>query len=269
MPKTSFVRTDPSFIVVSRAVGELERQNNCRIVGYTEATSNGIRGNDDDDVYKFKHWNGFTRTAGSVMRLYMLNATDMLRFHNPNFRIAKQRNINAMEYSKHIGPADGNPIDMAADANEARDLSAQFDRQYPHFILENHFRGMDVGTTRSHRGRMYVVDLQNRTLYEVTSTLRVKLNQQYPFMIIEAIPFVTVYKVHLQNLPPNFQDLDPESYKYTRLLQELITEFNNLNLELIQGLQAVNLNDSDESDEEGEGQEEQEEQQEEEQGQEE
>lgn len=256
MPKIAFVMTDPSVVVVTQAIGELRAQDEYDIVGYTEVTSDAMCGNDENPSL-WRSWNDFARTAGSVMRMYMLKATDMLQLHNPTFgEPGKSRNLAAMQYViKHGNPP--KPIDMAADETEAKVLSAEFDRQYPHFILQNKFDGMAVGTNRSHRALMYVVDIPNNVIYHIISTLTVTLVAEGPGddgknrKIITAIPFVAALKLQLKNdLLQRYQD--PATYQYTRILADMITRFQIFDeAALIQAIENVKINDAKQDDDEG------------------
>lgn len=237
------LKTDPLIIVVERMMQELRNNHNYQIVGYADVTSNGLCGNDENLPKRFRSWYDFSRTAAAVMRYYMLDATDMLQFHDPSFsKRGKQRNKKGM-----IQGPQRKPINMAAgDKNEAKRLAAEFDRQFPHYVLDNKFEDMVPGNARSYTSVMYVIDFENGEVYHIVSSLCVTLREpaDNESMIIDAIPNIIAFKLTLQNLP---DDLDPDTHPNTRQIKSLIEEHEQNVLEI--DLQALRLDeDKDEDD---------------------
>ena len=222
--KVAFVSTDPTFLIVHRALTELGANQNYKIIGSSTVSSNSLQGNDMNNVYRWKRWHDFARTAAAVLRMYMLKATGMLDYHDPELKkLGKERNLAAIVPN----PPYGEPINMAANKEEAERLSAEFDRLFPHFIIQGQFKNMQPRTTRSFSyfpsNLMYVTDFPNSQLYHIVAKLTVTLVADGPAgLIIHAVPFVNAIKYQL-NLPTN-----QEMYPHYTILKEVFDQYNAL-----------------------------------------
>lgn len=227
MPQIAFVKTDPLIIVVEKMMKELRDYSNFDVVGFTEVESNGFQRPMNN---AFRSWYDFTRTAAVVLRLCMLKATDMLHLHNPVFNYRNEHKA-ALIYYIRLGLPE-KPINMAADKNEAQLLSAEFDRQFPHYVLENKFDGMNPGDTRLHSSVMYVIDIESSAIYHIASTLDVKRLQDYQgrdAIVIDTTPHIVAFKLRLRDLP---EEPDATTHPNTKMFKDLLAEYYaNENLE--------------------------------------
>ena len=218
------MKTDPTFMIAEGMVREIRRtEGGLHVVGQTAISSRDfIHGNDRDDNGVFANWYNFARTAAVTLRLYMLEATDIPpALFDPKFKKpGKTRNRAAMTSRRW-----GVPINMADDDKfEARRLSAEFDRLYPHYTIQNRLNNMQPHETRSIPNLMYVVDFPNRLLYHIAVNMDVTLQAiQGGEMIIRAMPHVAVFKLRLPVPPEGAQQ---QNFPRYFLLRELIDEHN-------------------------------------------
>ena len=217
MEPVVFLSTSPTFMLVQNGlIPELDKaglitlecqktiQNNSSLVGP-------------------RRWYDFSRTAASVLRLYMLEASGMRMHFNPNFGAGEQYLQSCLQ-TEYPPPALLPPrkMEMAhGSPHRAQRLAGEFDRLFPHFLIENQLKKMNVcQTTLS--GCMHVVyfGLDEGTIYEINATMNVTLQQ---IVHISASLHVVVSR-HRFNCP-----IDPfNAHQFPRyiLLKELIEEWS-------------------------------------------
>ena len=98
----------------------------------------------------------FSRTAASVLRLYMLEASGMRMHFNPKFG-AQEQYLQSCLQNEYFNPAlPPRKMEMAyGSPHRAQRLAAEFDRLFPHFLIENHLNMNVCDTTLP--GSMHVI----------------------------------------------------------------------------------------------------------------
>ena len=231
--KSVFINTDPAFMVINDMVRECSQQGRLVVVAMNRAFSNRIHGNCRDDmpdwgVSHFPRWHDFARTAGAVMRDYMLHATGMVTLFDPTYRNpGKTRNREGMTVN-------GVAINMAATKFEARCLASEFDRLFPHFVIERNLLDIEPGAIRQLHTLMYVLDENQPVLYHIVANMTVTFRGRDVLgKLVDARPFVCAIRCSFQT--PGRRE---ESPAYFRLF-DLIRRFRN---DVVEAEAIVNLN---------------------------
>ncbi|KAI8519680.1 hypothetical protein Bbelb_029370 [Branchiostoma belcheri] len=184
-----FVKVDPSFQVVMDAINELSNYGLLRHDCTVTAGNNGLRSASNNQQFgspKDKTGYGFARTLGSVLRAFMLRSTYLEALHDPNIRSKKSTvNINVRAnpagYNRNVQPQ-GVPmaqLPVTQNVVQAKKISADFDRLYPHFFIENKLAAVLLGTWVDLPGMMVIVELQGGVIvkiHTINATVRARHN---------------------------------------------------------------------------------------------
>ena len=179
----------------------------------------------------------------------MLEASGMIHLHNPSFTTRDDIH-EAMATNIHPENAD---INMANHGDEAQAnfraqlISSDFDRLFPHFVIEQKLSNMAVNEHRTLSGMMYVIYFNERTIYQTNATMDVKLwpgNENGLLLSCNTIAIVTKYSYN------EFEVDDGNRENFTRflLVRQLIAEWNgegqadDLN-QLVGEVEELNLDD--------------------------
>jgi hypothetical protein len=134
----------------------------------------------------FGKWYDFSRTAGSVLRLCMLEASGMKTYYDPDFS-TKLQNLG---YSQEVHVSPTVPpslvpvppslvpacIDMAhGNPRLARRLAAEFDRLFPHCIIECDLQNIIPDMCVPISGHMYVIYFDEWIFYHIDAKMDVTL----------------------------------------------------------------------------------------------
>lgn len=228
-----FVKTNSIYMIAEDMVRELQNLNRLQVVAYKDVgtlPADYMHGNHEKNHFVWKSWYDFARTAQSVLRLFMLEASEMKTLFDPNF---SQPGMNRNRESMKILNKPDNineSIEMAQGCEKrAKRYASDFDRLYPHYVTENKLVGIGVGDTKSLPGLMYVVDFPNRLVYQIVANMDVKYvmdvimeNDKKPSMLIHASLHVAAFKCTigiLENIP------DEQLCRYNLML-ELIKEYD-------------------------------------------
>ncbi|CAB4005354.1 Hypothetical predicted protein [Paramuricea clavata] len=145
----------------------------------------------------FRNLYDFSRKAGSLLRLCMLEASGMKAYHNPKFS-TKLPNMGYIQ--PHVSPSvpgylppcvvpqylppsvQPKRIDMAhGDARRAKRLAAEFDRLFPHFLIECDLEDCmpqlklpNLGIIQATiPGHMYVIYFDEGIIYRIDASIDV------------------------------------------------------------------------------------------------
>ena len=235
MEPVVFLSTSPTYMLVPNGlVLELKNANRIHLVGQT--TVQGLIQGKHQNPFLYGRWYDFSRTAGSVLRMYMLEASGMAKLYNPPFSTAE---INRHEFNTNLYPF-GYPMNMAQvpefGANEvhthrARRLAAEFDRLFPHSLMECELDNLAVGMTRTLSGHMYVIYFDRRPrsiLYQIDATMDVTLEPTYGpqgMKNVHARAHVVVAEYHFDEPMP----IPSVPYNFPRfnLVKSLIEEWSS------------------------------------------
>ena len=156
--ETIFVQTDPSFDIVLRSLNELNSQGLLQVTHIQTAWIPRIESNIEGDANK--HFFGpanegciqsFARSASSVARMCMLQATNVHQMHWPETgNISGPRNkaiLNGQGHNQLQMPNNVGNFILANNAVGARRYYSKYDHLYPHFLIEDNL--IPVGTNNS------------------------------------------------------------------------------------------------------------------------
>ncbi|XP_019641735.1 PREDICTED: uncharacterized protein LOC109483192 [Branchiostoma belcheri] len=154
-----FVKVDPSFQVVMDAINELSNYGLLRHDCTVTAGNTELRSTSDNQQFGGRTpTNAFSRTLGSVLRAFMVRATYPVRLHDPRFD-SKAVNLRA-GYNHNVHPQGMAQQQVVQNVVQAQEISAIFDRLYPHFFIENKLAAVALGTWVYLPGMMVIVELQ-------------------------------------------------------------------------------------------------------------
>ena len=156
--ETIFVQTDPSFDIVLRSLNELNSQGLLQVKHIQTAWIPRIESNIEGDANK--HFFGpanegciqsFARSASSVARMCMLQATNVHQMHWPETgNISGPRNkaiLNGQGHNQLQMPNNVGNFILANNAVGARRYYSKYDHLYLHFLIEDNL--IPVGTNNS------------------------------------------------------------------------------------------------------------------------
>ncbi|KAI8519675.1 hypothetical protein Bbelb_029320 [Branchiostoma belcheri] len=181
-----FVATDPSYCVALDAIdelrrgGRLEREDDMPV----KVGNSGLRHSRDVEeggskkkeiTIKYNRLYDFSRTLGAVLRAFMLKATRLIKYYNPEIdsetaKLNLKPGTESGFYVEVNGETKTNtPQFMTstpkkADAgkrSQAQLISGNFDRLYPHILIEKKLKDAAAGLDKevSFPGRMLIVDM--------------------------------------------------------------------------------------------------------------
>ncbi|CAH1270452.1 Hypp4341 [Branchiostoma lanceolatum] len=181
-----FVKVDPSFQVVLHAMSELQANKRMRPVCTVMVGNTGLRSASNNG--EFGGLNGFSRTLGSVLRAFMLRSTHLEGLHDPRFSESREFNLDLnlaadavpSGYARDASPSNVPPdhLQLVHDVAQAQEISANFDRLYPHFTIENRLAAVPLQTWVDFRqGMMAIVEVQSGVivrLHTIHATVRAR-----------------------------------------------------------------------------------------------
>jgi hypothetical protein len=184
----------------------------------TVQTQSFLYGNDE---LKFANLYNFSRTATSVLRMFMLEASGMRVYYDPNFS-TKQKNRE--NFVLTIWP-ESRSIQMAREERSSRRLSAEFDRLFPHCVIEYQLRDIDLGRPVKLSGQMYVIYFPSPTsggrIYYINATMDVKKAG----MEIHASVHVAVTEYSFSEPVITSSNGNESEFRRLKLVKELIEEW--------------------------------------------
>ena len=149
-------------LVANGFIPELNNNNLIEFRGQkTVQTRNFLHRNDPLNPFTFGSWYNFSRTAASVLRMFMLEASGMNRYYNPNFS-TKLPNFNKRIVTSALQRFCMAHGDQITAGRRARKLASEFDRLFPHSLIEYELQFADA--TRSLSGHMYVIYFDERII---------------------------------------------------------------------------------------------------------
>ena len=179
-----FLSTGPTFMLVSN--GLIPELRNAGLITFERQriieTNPCLRGSNPRFPHHFStKWYDFSRTAASVLRMNMLEASGMTQYCDPGFS-TKRQNLQSRMISDHPSPfLRSSNIDMTHGfCHRAERIVAEFDRLFPHRLIEYELKNMRAGETRTLSGHMYVIYFDNPTIYQINATMGVTLQHFYP-----------------------------------------------------------------------------------------
>lgn len=178
----------------------------------------------ENAAHQFGCWYDFSRTASSVLRLFMLEASGMIHLHNPEFtsREVNRQGMNKRPEEPNFNMAHG---DAAQAGLRAQLISSDFDRLFPHFVIQQKLNGIEVNQLRTISGMMYVMYFNERTIYQTNVTMDVRLiAENENGLEVEANITVTVTKFSYNEFEIN--DENRENFERFSLVQQLIKEWD-------------------------------------------
>lgn len=231
MPLLKVTRDQPSFTTV-RDMIQHEIDPDDGSICYRNVVSNNIKGNKENEL-RWKTWYDFARRAAVVMRLHMLEATNMLR-HCRQTGTAAQQHLPDLEPEQN-----GDRFDVTADPDEAREITRQFDHIFEPALLKQRFGTLELSQTRPFGPLdgpiLHLIDFPNSQRYEICAHLTVTLmDESEQGLVVTARPFVSVLKCTF-HLRPNGDH--PRYDELNRFLEDQEQELEFLN----QGFAQLNI----------------------------
>lgn len=175
MDPVVFLSTSPTFMLVQNGfVRELKENGLTNFIGQkTVGTRSYLHGNNLHPCV-FKRPYDFSRTAGSVLRMFMLEASGMNAYYDPNFSTKSLNSMQCCVTSYPPGFCDQMAHGFLC-ARVARHLAAEFDRLFPHSVIEYELDNLCAGATKTISGHMYVIYYGEGIIYQIDATMDVKL----------------------------------------------------------------------------------------------
>ena len=223
-----FLSTSPTFMLVQNGlVRELQVHSTVHLVSQSTVETDSLCRSNVQYPYHFRSLYDFSRTAASVLRLYMLEASGMRALYNPMFSALQQNLASAVrtDFPSGVQMAHGHFL-------RALRFAAEFDRLFPHCLIEYRLKGMAVGNTKTISGHMYVIYFDEKIIYQIDTTMNVTLQNpipdefgmMIPGMFIRASVHVVVSKYNFQEPIINFRN--HHKFKRFTLVKELANEWS-------------------------------------------
>ena len=213
-----FVSTGPTFMLVIKGL--------VRELGPAWRVTKEVKRN-ENAARNFPRWYDFSRTASSALRLFMLEASGMIDLHNPWFTT---REHIRREMATNISSENAN-INMANHGNAAQRrfraqlISSDFDRLFPHFVIEQKLNNMAVDGQETLSGMMYVIYFNERIIYQTNVTMGVVLSaRNQNGLEVKTNTTVTVTKYSYNE--PEINDGNRKDFTRFLLVKQLINEWN-------------------------------------------
>jgi len=172
-----FLRTDPSFEIATRAVAELRRTERIQVTYSKRSFIDRVKSASENNNLRFGSLYDFARRIGVSARVCMADSAGM----NPRvWRLDNfyDRNLDLDSNNFHSEVTLGDGFNRADVHNQERYCS-EYDRFYPHFVIENIMRPVENerGVTNHHFNR-YMLIFRNdfNELVEINTTMHVKDN---------------------------------------------------------------------------------------------
>ena len=210
-----FLSTSPTFMLVQNGFArELQDNNLISLIGQTTVGTKSYLHGNNPHPFTFKRSYDFSRTAGSVLRMFMLKASGMDVYYDPHFN-AKLPNL--MQCYVQSYPTPQSCIQMANGPRCARRLAAEFDRLFPHCLIEYEFGNLAAGAGGM-SGKMYVIYLDTKTVFQIHATMNVKL------VGMEILASVNVTVAMFSYREPEINMFNEYRFKRFILVKELVEE---------------------------------------------
>lgn len=224
MEPVVFLSTSPTFMLVHNSlVPELDSENLVHFQDENDVKTSDFLCGGDHSTH-FVKWYDFSRTASSVLRMYMLEASGMRAYYDPDFTTKQQNLPPLLKTSIQMAHADQDRITREL---RARRLAAEFDRLFPHCLIEYQLNNMTVGKAKKLFERMYVIYFDERIIYKIEATMDVKyfdLSLKLPnYMDIRANVHVIVEKSNYDE--PKIPLYGSKFSRFT-LVKQLVKEWN-------------------------------------------
>ena len=199
-------------------IGALECQK-------TVETESKIKGGRDEFPYRFAKWYDFSRTVSSVVRMFMLEASGMRGHYDPDFS-TKRKNLEAMKQDVYSRPPSQFHLQMAhGSSDRTKRIAADFDRLFPHTVIECQLNKMAVGEKKTLSGLMYVIYFHEETLYQINANVNVEFEGKTTAgRKTPADAHVSVSKYHFKY--PEINSSNQHEFKRCSLLNTLIDEWH-------------------------------------------
>ena len=166
-------------LVQNGLLRELYGHGLIKFEGQQTAGINPLCRNDVQSPCTFRTLYDFSRTAGSVLRMFMLEASGMKVFYDPEFGSRPQNFhtdcvLSPMVplFAPHSSMAHG---DYITACRRARRLASEFDRLFPHCVIEYELYLIPAGGTKTVSGHMYVIYFDEGIIYQIDATMDVHI----------------------------------------------------------------------------------------------
>ena len=229
-------------LVQNGLVPELRRKNLVHLQAQkTVQTQSFLHGNNN---FWFANWFHFSRTATSVLRLFMLEASGLRTYYDPHFS-TKDLNLANSTQSAWSLPSllPARSIQMAREVRCAercaRRLAAEFDRLFPHCAIEYQMHNLNFGRQVTLSGQMYVIYFPPDqcvsspyqsflptpgTIYQINATMDVR--KPFPGMeIYHANVHVAVTEYSFNE--PVITPFNESEFRRFKLVKELVKEWES------------------------------------------
>lgn len=232
-----FLNTDPTFNLALFVTRELNDARRMVLQSQSSAKIENIESNVNGDDNKF-HFGArgnsipkFAQTAGAVFRMCMLRATNIPDNLWPEQKRTRARNKGKIEYQQLVG----NVFELANDLRHARRYWSKYDQFYPHYIIQDKIRAVELGMQVSLPSMMLIFKNNFQQVIEIKTTANATRHDQPDNHFDSYVHvLVTVYEIR-----PGEDG---------RCLQELKSIIDNDYEAVHYGMEALNLRDSDQSD---------------------
>ena len=180
--ETIFVQTDPAFNLVLNSLNELRNQNRLVVTYFKTASIENIESNKEDEDGRFLFGSAnescvqmFARTASSVLRMCMLEATNINDAFWPTMGPRSQRRNRANLVSEVL--IDGN-FYLADNRMDAERYWSRYDHQYPHFRIEERMNSVGANNQASLPSMMLIFRGNMTEVIEITTTFTATRNNE-------------------------------------------------------------------------------------------
>lgn len=224
MDPVVFLSTSPTFMLVKNGlIPELSGHGLIQYEGQKTVEINRLCGSDVQSPYTFGSLFDFSRTAGSVLRMFMLEASGMNKYFNAMFRSKAQNFDNCVRTPPEPQFCMAYGDDKLAD-RRAKLLASEFDRLFPHFSIEYALDLISAGGTKTVSGHMYVIYFDEKIIFQIDATMDVNiLNLPSSGKEIHANVHVGVLKYVFT--PPIITPENPPEYSRYALVKQLVDEW--------------------------------------------
>ncbi|KAI8519602.1 hypothetical protein Bbelb_028590 [Branchiostoma belcheri] len=106
---------------------------------------------------KYSRYYDFSRTLGAVLRAFMLTATGLIKYYHPDIGDSEEDNLTRGENGFYVNGKTKEPEFRS----QAQLISGNFDRLYPHILIEKKLKDAGLDKEVSFPGRMLIVDMEN------------------------------------------------------------------------------------------------------------
>ena len=206
-------------LVENGFIPELKSKNLIHLIGQKTVQTRNFLHRNDLLPFTFRSWYDFSRTAASVLRMFMLEASGMRRYYDPDFS-TRLTNLTLcivnQPYGQQFWMAHGDQITAG---RRARKLASEFDRLFPHSLIEYELQ-LGAVPTKTLSGHMYVIYFDEGIIYQIHATMDIQI---LVGMEIHANVHVVVSKYDFSE--PNIYQSNAHEFKRFILLKQLVQEW--------------------------------------------